>query len=122
MTTRSRATTGIVFLALASGSGRGFAETVQLAPSKDTTLYEDDFGITSDGQGQYFFAGRTNGGLIRRGLIAFDIVCNIPPGATIESVTLTLHVSRAIGPEIEVDLHAARVDWGEGASMAIGQE
>ncbi|SRR5712692_4364048 len=124
MTTRSRATTGIVFLALAAGSGRGFAETVQLAPSKDTTLYEDDFGITSDGQGQYFFAGRTNGGLIRRGLIAFDIVCNIPAGATIVGVTLTLHVSRAPAgsPEIEVDLHAARTDWGEGASKAIGQE
>src|SRR5713226_5453841 len=122
MTTGLKVMRGIVFLALVAGNTRGFAETIQLPPSKDNTLYEDDFGNTSNGQGQYFFAGRTNGGSIRRGLIAFDIACNIPPGATIESVTLTLHVSGAIGPEIEVDLHAARVDWGEGASKAIGQE
>ena len=122
MTTGLKVMRGIVFLALVAGNTRGFAETIQLPPSKDNTLYEDDFGNTSNGQGQYFFAGRTNGGSIRRGLIAFDIACNIPPGATIESVTLTLHVSRAIGAEVEVDLHAARVDWGEGASMAIGQE
>jgi hypothetical protein len=122
MTTGSKVMTGIVFLALVAGSARGFAETIQLSPSKDNTLYEDDFGSTSNGQGQFFFAGRTDGGSIRRGLIAFDIACNIPPGSTIESVTLTLHVSRAHGVEIAVDLHAARVDWGEGASMAIGEE
>jgi hypothetical protein len=119
MTTGSKWMMAIAFLALAA---RGFAETIQLPPSKDNTLYEDDFGIASNGQGQHFFAGRTNAGSIRRGLIAFDIACNIPAGATIESVALTLHVSRAIGPQIQVDLRAAQVDWGEGASAAIGQE
>ncbi|HEX4802677.1 MAG TPA: DNRLRE domain-containing protein [Myxococcaceae bacterium] len=99
--------------------------TVQLNPSKDNTLYEDDTGgTTSNGQGQNFFVGPVGAignGLIRRGLIAFDIAGNVPAGATIESVTLTLHASSTRQtPDIQVDLYAALSDWGEGASNADG--
>ncbi|HEX4802243.1 MAG TPA: hypothetical protein VFV14_01960, partial [Myxococcaceae bacterium] len=65
-------TLAVAFLVLAGESTRALADTVQLNPSKDNTLYEDDSGSTSNGTGQYFFAGRTSQGKIRRGLIAFD--------------------------------------------------
>lgn len=105
------------------GERRAEADTVLLNPIKDNTLYQDDFGQTSNGQGQHFFAGRTAAGLIRRGLISFDIASNIPAGSTIHNVTLTLHVSRTLtGVEIEVDLRQVLTGWGEGASVALGNE
>src|SRR5215471_1434789 len=114
---------GVAFIVLAGGSIPGMADTVQLNPSKDNTLYEDNTGgTTSNGQGQNFFVGPVGSignGLFRRGLIAFDIAGNIPAGATIESVTLTLHASSTRQtPDIQVDLYAALSDWGEGASNA----
>lgn len=114
----------VAFLVLVGWSAPAVADAVQLNPSKDNTLYEDPSGSTSDGQGQHFFVGRTNGGVARRGLIAFDIASNIPAGSTIQGVTLELHVSRvaAGAAEVEIDLHAALADWGEGTSMAAGEE
>ena len=116
---------GVAFVVLAAGSVPGMADTVQLNPSKDNTLYEDNSGgTTSNGQGQNFFVGpvgNIGNGLARRGLIAFDIAGNIPAGATIENVTLTLHASSTRQtPDIQVDLYAALSDWGEGASNADG--
>src|SRR6476620_790205 len=49
------------------------AATVSLNPSKDNTLFEDDFGSLSNGVGMAFFAGMTNSGTRRRGLLAFDL-------------------------------------------------
>ena len=112
----------LVFGLVAGRSAR--ADTVTLNPIQDNTLYQDDFGQTSDGSGQYFFAGRTAAGLIRRGLISFDIADNVPAGSTILSVTLTLHMSHVSfsPPEVEVDLHQVVSAWGEGASVAPGNE
>jgi hypothetical protein len=105
------------------GERRAEADTVLLNPIKDNTLYQDDFGQTSNGQGQHFFAGRIGTGLLRRGLISFDIAGNIPAGSTIQNVTLTLHMSRSVtGVEIEVDLRQVLTGWGEGASLALGNE
>ena len=76
-------------------TGQAIAQTqVQITPSKDNTLYESINGDTSNGAGQYFFTGRTNGGSRRRALLAFDIAAHVPGGATIQSATLTLHMSR----------------------------
>ncbi len=105
------------------GERRAGADTVLLNPIKDNTLYQDDFGQLSNGQGQHFFAGRVANGLIRRGLISFDIAGNIPAGSTIHSAILTLHMSRTLtGVEIEVDLRQVLTGWGEGASVALGNE
>ncbi len=122
MTTALKLNAAVPFLVLVGVSARVSADAVQLNPIKDNTLYQDDSGSTSNGQGQHFFSGRTAAGLILRGVVAFDVAGNIPAGSTIEGVTLTLHVSRAMGPEVEVDLHAALADWGEGASIAPGEE
>ena len=74
------------------------ADTVELAASSDTTLYEEntDFG---NGAGDYLFIGRNGGGSLRRTLIAFDVAGSLPPGATINTVALTLHISRGRGEE-----------------------
>jgi hypothetical protein len=103
---------------------RAYGSTsVTLAPSKDTTLFEDtpsrpDF---SNGQGVFLFAGKTgafDGMHLRRGLIAFDLAAAIPPQAVISSVTFTMVVTRA-NPDAgatTISLYAVNADWGEGAS------
>src|SRR6266508_4604988 len=99
------------------------ADTVTLVTSKDNTLYQSATGSLSNGIGSYFFAGRTNDGLIRRGVIAFDVAgSTIPPGSTITGVTLTLHLSRTRLSVVSVKLHRLLADWGEGTSNADAQE
>jgi hypothetical protein len=115
-----------------SGDGVGLNEAgdpitpdviATIGPAKDNTLYENGTGAISNGSGQYFFAGRTGTGAIRRGLVAFDIA-RIPAGSRVTNATLTLHLSREPGPggpEI-IELHRLLADWGEGASDAPANE
>jgi uncharacterized protein (TIGR03118 family) len=103
--------------------GRVVPSTVVLNPSKDNTLYQSVAGDISNGAGPSFFAGETGGmggDALRRGVIAFDIAGNIPAGATINSVTLSLHVFRQSmgGGAQPVELHRLSADWGEGTSDA----
>ncbi len=97
-------------------------ENLSLAPMQDNTLFEDADGATSNGVGQYLFAGMTNGNEIRRALIKFDL-SDIPAGATITEVTLTLNMNktRASGAK-NVSLHTVDRSWGEASSDAGGQE
>lgn len=96
---------------------------VTLSPSKDNTLYQGAAGSSSNGAGQHFFVGNTNSGSIRRGVMAFDIAGNIPAVATINNVTLTLHMSRASADTPQTaSLHKLLADWGEGTSDASGNE
>ncbi|CAM2070706.1 DNRLRE domain-containing protein [Sulfidibacter corallicola] len=95
---------------------------ITLTPSRDNTLYESPSGDLSNGAGDHFFAGTTNGGLVRRGLVAFDIAGNLPPGAQIQSVQLRMNVSRTVSGAVDVGLHRVTSDWGQGASDADGEE
>lgn len=75
--------------------------------------------------GEYFFTGRIApmaGAVRRRGLIAFDIAGSVPAGATINSVSLMLNMSRTTSGPQNVGLHQVLSDWGEGTSAAPGQE
>jgi hypothetical protein len=98
--------------------GRLVPSTITIGSSKDNTLYQSSDGTTSNGAGSNFIAGETNGGSIRRGVIAFDIADNIPAGATINSVQLTLHLSQTQAGAETVELHKLSADWGEGTSNA----
>ena len=98
------------------------ADTVIITATQDNTLYEDTFGGFSNGSGDYFFVGINGGGVIRRGLVKFDLTGMIPPGSTIMTATLTLNMSRTISGAQTQSLHKALADWGEGASHAAGQE
>jgi hypothetical protein len=96
-------------------------DVLVIGSDRDNTLYENKTGSLSNGAGIHFFAGLTALGQIRRGVVRFDLSA-VPPGATIESVVLTLNMSRTEAGPRAVALHRATADWGEGASDAPGEE
>ncbi|MEO8447767.1 MAG: DNRLRE domain-containing protein [bacterium] len=96
--------------------------TVTVTSSKDNTLYDFPGSTISNGAGNYFFAGKTAGDVIRRGVISFDINSVIPPCAVIQSVSLKLHMSKTISGINPVQLRKITSDWGEGTSAAVGEE
>ena len=99
------------------------AVTVTIPAAKDNTLYESATGALSNGSGEYIFAGKTDQGRIRRAVIQFDIASNVPSGATINSVTLRLNVSRTRqNTQRNTSIHRVLEDWGEGASNADQNE
>jgi hypothetical protein len=107
---------------LAGAAACALAETIVLDASKDNTLYEDPNGAISNGEGPFFYVGKTGidaGERLRRGLIAFDLSV-IPADAEITDASLSLHLSKsgpAPGP-IGITLSPVVLDWGEGASNA----
>ncbi len=111
--------TSACLLSLAAGA---HADTIELPPSKDNTLYEDPAGALSNGSGEHFFVGESSAGRRRRGLIAFDVAGSIPAGSTIESVTLTLFMSHTISGGQVIEIFPMLADWGEGASDAADAE
>ncbi|HEY5657110.1 MAG TPA: multicopper oxidase domain-containing protein, partial [Myxococcota bacterium] len=119
---RPRGSLLVALLALAPVAA--WADVVVIGASQDNTMYAENGGL-SNGAGVHFFAGKTNGTLgttLRRGLVAFDVAGALPPGATINSVTLTLFVSRERTQTETVFLHRVLADWGEGTSDAAGEE
>jgi hypothetical protein len=100
-------------------------QLANINPIKDNTLYQYDpaEGDVSNALGQHFFAGETGMGELRRGVLAFDIVGNVPAGSTILGVTLSLNMSRtASATPRTVELRRILADWGEGTSVAPGEE
>jgi hypothetical protein len=95
---------------------------VTIGAMKDNTLYESTTGALSNGAGQHFFAGKTNRNEIRRGLIAFDIASNVPANSIITNVTLALSMSQTASGVQTISLHRATADWGEGVSIAGGNQ
>jgi len=101
------------------------AGTININPSKDNTLYEYDpvDGDRSNALGFHFFAGETGMNELRRGVLAFDIAGSIPPGATITAASLSLNMSRTpTNTAYVMELHKLLADWGEGTSIAPGEE
>jgi len=109
-----------VALAVAAGGRHVVAETVSFTPAADSTMYSE--AVRSNGAGAHFFAGRTDSGKLRRGLIAFDVAATVPAGSTITAVTLDLYMSRTDTGMVTVNLHRVLSDWGEGMSDAPGEE
>jgi hypothetical protein len=87
---------------------------------KDNTLYESVSGSLSNGAGMHFFAGKNNQNSIRRGILAFDVASRLPTGSTIDSVKLTLNMSKTVSSGTTVSLHRVEADWGEGSSVGTG--
>lgn len=110
---------GLPILVVLSLVGSAKAQSsVELVSAKDNTLYETSLGDLSNGAGEHFFAGKNNTGNIRRALIYFDVAGNLPAGATVDSVYLTLHLSRTVSGSTSVELHRVLRDWGEAGSDA----
>jgi len=95
--------------------------TITLNPSKDNTLIENGSGSLSNGAGQNIYVGRINrsSGSIRRAVLAFDI-SSVPSGATVESVSLSLNMSRSRSGGQTISAHKLTADWGEGSSASFG--
>ncbi len=100
------------------------AETITLAPSADGTLYESASNAESSGIGPTLFVGRIfqSGGLLRRGLVQFDVANSLPAGAVIQEVRLGMRLSRKAPDlgETTLALHRVLEPWGEGTSNAGG--
>ncbi len=92
-----------------------------LAADRDNTLYQDDAGALSNGVGQHLFTGNTAFRGVRRALLHFDAGV-IPAGSIIGSATLWLDMSMSRAGSEDVGLHAVSSPWGEGTSLALGQE
>ena len=95
---------------------RAFGETVYLTPSADTSLLEN-FPDHNFGGQTYFNSGTTQNYTKNRGLLRFDLPGQVPTGATINSVTLTLEVvgqPSEPGTPSNFGLHRMLVGWGEG--------
>jgi spore coat protein A len=106
--------TGLALFAAASR-----ADVLTFSPLKDNTLYLSTTGSLSSGQGDGMFVGNNGNADIRRGVIAFDVRA-IPPGSTINSVTLAMYMNRTRAGNRAATLHRAVADWGEGASGGTG--
>jgi len=109
----------LVVASVSSTNLPAHAVSIDIEPSRDATLYEDGSGRLANGAGTYLFAGQASG--LRRALLAFDVAGNIPVGATILAVQVSLHCSRRpfFGPPpVTLELHRVLAAWGEGASDA----
>ena len=116
----------LLLLLVGSTVGTAFAQySVDIAASKDNTLYEDFAGTLSNGSGSYTFTGRVDlagNGNLRRALIHFEVDAFVPVEATVTQVTLTLRMTRTVAGPTDVNIHRVFRDWGEGISNAPGQE
>ena len=104
------------------------AATVVLNPARDNTIYDGSVAAgtlqnNSCGAGVDLFAGNNSRypPKARRALLEFDIAGNIPPGAVINAVTLsvTLNLTPDTQPAT-MTLHPLTRDWGEGTVDCIG--
>lgn len=89
---------------------------------RDNTLYESATGALSNGAGSFIFAGTTLAGEPRRALLHFDVAGTVPAMSTILSARLELTMTRSLAGTVDVSVHPALADWGEGTSVApMGQ-
>lgn len=96
------------------------ADTVSLNPVKDNTLYESLTGDLSNGAGPHIYAGQTFSSAFRRAVLEFDVASAVPPGSTVDSATLVLHLSSGppLTPDRTIRVHRVLTEWGEGTSDA----
>ena len=95
--------------------------TLTSEPDRDNTIYEEN--QNSNGAGPTVTIGRTSGNmgtLSRRALLRFDVAGDLPIGATIDGVTLTVKVGSANADARDAGLYVVTEDWGEGAASAMG--
>ena len=118
---RLQPVSGLISLLSLLWVASGQATVVTLGASSDNTMYAED-GSRSNGAGNCLFTGATDEGFARRALLRFDL-SSIPPGSTINSVSLRLYCSRAkTNTAYNESLHRVLADWGEGTSHASGEE
>lgn len=94
------------------------ASVISVSAGKDTTILDNG---RVNGTGQALFTGRTGSGVLRRGLLWFDL-SGIAAGSVINSVTLSMYVN-SLGSGASTDLHTVhrlQQDWNEAANGSGG--
>jgi hypothetical protein len=104
----------VLSLSAASPQAAG-AATATVRASKDNSIFENSPDNSAGGSAG-IFAGTTAFGSPRRGLIAFDVAADLPPGVAITAVELTLYLGMSAGGTQTVGLHRLTNDWGEGTA------
>jgi hypothetical protein len=96
------------------------AETVHLAPLKDSVIFSES--NNTNGGGEVIHVGANGSGNVRRGLMQFDIAASVPTGSTITAATLTLHLNDAgsAAGDRTVALYRILGQWGNGTTGSGG--
>ncbi|MBI2425866.1 MAG: putative Ig domain-containing protein [Candidatus Hydrogenedentes bacterium] len=102
----------------AEGAAVGIIQTFLAPAIKDNTLYETPDGSVSNGIGPHLYTGQNAGGILRRGLLAFDVTEGVPAGSEIVEVNLHLSTSTGAGGAQAISLYHLQQNWGEGLSDA----
>jgi hypothetical protein len=92
--------------------------TITIGAIKDASIFENNVN-NSNGAGPGMFAGTNGMDSPRRGLVEFDIAGNLPAGATINAVQLTLFLGQVAGTDSvprNIGLFELTDDWGEGTT------
>ena len=88
--------------------------TAIIGATKDNSIFQNNPTHTQGG-GAGIFAGTNGMNSPRRALVAFDIAGNVPAGATITAVELTLYLGNAPNSDPQsIELHRLTKEWGEG--------
>jgi hypothetical protein len=103
------------------GEGQAPLETVELAPLKDATLYEDVRGASANGAGEFLIVGGFSPDR-RRALLAFNVAEALPSGAVIRAAELVLTVTGLTSASLPITLHRVTTAWTEGTSNPPGDE
>lgn len=107
-----------------SATGSVLAEEFRFNPVADTSIFANVGGEASswddvsDAGSDSIWVSTTGGGIVRRGLVRFDLGA-IPDGYRVVSATLTLYESRS-RDDHDIGLHRLLAGWGEGGSNGGG--
>ncbi len=97
-------------------------DTVTLTSTADNTIYSIGGNARSNGAGPTMAAGIAADGGITRALVRFDATGAIPTHATINSVSLVLHIdgtAASSSPSSFISVRRLLNSWGEGLSTPI---
>ena len=112
----------IVGIGLMLAGRSAHADQITIGAFADATILSEDE-TRANGAGSYIFSGNTDAGGQRRALLLFDIAGNLPTGATINSVSLQLVVTRSqIAGNRTVELRRVTTFWSEGPTDPSGEE
>jgi hypothetical protein len=118
-----RSTTVVPTSTISSSITTNPVQTVAIAPSKDTTIYQLNPN-SGNGLGESFWATGTTGKQLRS-LLDFDVASAVPDGATVLAARLELNALSVSGTALLVLYAVPRdfsVSWVEGFDDAIGDE
>lgn len=97
------------------------ADVVTVGSSQDTTIFGNNVNNSAGGT-VVMFSGTDGNASIKRALVEFNIVTNVPAGSTITEVQLTLFLGQVAGMVTNgtamIGLHRLTDSWGEGTNGA----